>query len=86
MSNYECSVCGAATYYDGRCGDGPILMCGCDKGHWVDDGRGGYYINPKNAHAVASDPNYTHDGVYKDWDRGGGKEKPDPQRWDREDD
>ncbi len=31
MSNYVCSECGAAAYYDGRCGDGPILMCGCDK-------------------------------------------------------
>jgi hypothetical protein len=31
MSNYVCSYCGAAAYYDGRCGDGPVLMCGCDK-------------------------------------------------------
>lgn len=28
--DYFCSCCGASAYYDGRCGDGPILMCGCD--------------------------------------------------------
>ncbi len=43
MSNYICSRCGKSAYYDGRCGDGPILLCGCDKGPWVDDGRGGYH-------------------------------------------
>jgi len=31
MSNYVCSYCGKGAYYDGRCGDGPVLMCGCDK-------------------------------------------------------
>lgn len=30
MSEYVCSRCGASCYYDGRCGDGPILTCGCD--------------------------------------------------------
>lgn len=25
---YVCNKCGKAAYYDGRCGDGPILMCG----------------------------------------------------------
>ena len=29
--SYVCSQCGASCYYDGRCGDGPILTCGCDK-------------------------------------------------------
>ncbi len=29
MSDYECSTCGSSAYYDGRCGDGPILMCNC---------------------------------------------------------
>lgn len=52
MSNYVCSRCGAGAYYDGRCGDGPILMCGCDKGQWINDGRGGYYDNPTGAQAV----------------------------------
>lgn len=33
MDNYVCSVCGKSAYYDGRCGDGPILMCGCDNPH-----------------------------------------------------
>lgn len=41
--SYKCSWCGKEAYYDGRCGDGPVLMCGCDKGPWVDDGRGGYH-------------------------------------------
>ncbi len=54
MSNYVCSHCGAEAYYDGRCGDGPVLMCGCDKRgrRWVDDGRGGYYTNPSGAAPV----------------------------------
>lgn len=69
MYDYVCSVCGAAAYYDGRCGDGPILMCGCDKGEWINDGRGGYYDNPKNAQPVKKDDDYYPDGVYKDWDR-----------------
>jgi hypothetical protein len=27
MTNFVCSYCGAEAYYDGRCGDGPILVC-----------------------------------------------------------
>jgi len=27
--NYVCSCCGAKAYYDGRYGDGPVLMCEC---------------------------------------------------------
>lgn len=46
-----CSKCGAAAYYDGRNGDDPILLCGCDKGQWIDDGRGGFY-NPTGAKAI----------------------------------
>jgi hypothetical protein len=47
MTQYECSNCGATAYYDGRCGDGPVLMCECrNKGRWIDDGRGGYRDNP----------------------------------------
>lgn len=52
MSKYRCSVCGSEAYYDGRCGDGPILVCGCDKGRWINDGRGGYHENPTGAHAI----------------------------------
>ena len=50
--NYICSVCRQVCYFDGRCGDGPILMCGCDKGEWVNDGRGGFYTNPSGAKPV----------------------------------
>lgn len=42
-NNWICSKCGAAAYYDGRCGDGPVLLCDCDKGEWVDDGHGGFH-------------------------------------------
>jgi len=57
MSEWVCSVCGEAAYYDGRCGDGPVLVCGCDKGEWVDEGnRGGYYINPTGAKPVKGKP------------------------------
>lgn len=54
MDSYVCSNCGAPAYYDGRCGDPPILTCGCDrKGRrWVNDGRGGYYTNPSGATPV----------------------------------
>jgi len=55
MSNCICSNCGTPTYYDGRCGDSHILMCNCDKGRWINDGRGGYYDNPRNAHPIPSD-------------------------------
>jgi hypothetical protein len=59
MSNYVCSVCGAGAFYDGRCGDGPVLMCNCDKGRWIDDGRGGYYDNPTGAKAVEAGSSYS---------------------------
>lgn len=60
MSDYCCSACGARAYYDGRCGDGPVLVCGCDKrgSRWVDDGRGGYHTNPSSAQPVESDGNF----------------------------
>ncbi len=56
-NNYVCSNCGASAYYDGRCGDGPVLMCGCDKrrSRWVNDGRGGYHTNPTGATPVESE-------------------------------
>lgn len=50
--DWHCSNCGAPAYYDGRCGDGPVLMCGCDKGAWIDDGRGGYTDNPTGAKPI----------------------------------
>ncbi len=72
MSGYACSVCGAEAYHDGRMGDGPILMCGCDKrgSRWVNDGRGGYRTNPsgaepvptENLHASWDDPDAYDDG------------------------
>lgn len=54
---YECSECGAAAYYDGRCGDGPILVCGCDKrGPKMYDGRmGDGVITMSNAKPVLKD-------------------------------
>lgn len=54
MAEWVCSVCGEPAYYDGRCGDGPVLVCGCDKGgEWIDEGsRGGYYTNPTGARPV----------------------------------
>ncbi len=51
-----CSVCGEEAYYDGRCGDGPVLLCDCDKGTWIDDGRGGYYDNPTGAKPIRGNP------------------------------
>jgi hypothetical protein len=29
VTSYVCSNCGCGCYYDGRMGDGPILMCCC---------------------------------------------------------
>lgn len=54
MKDYVCSNCGDFCYYDGRCGDGPVLMCECfKKGVWINDGRGGYHVYPNNAHPVS---------------------------------
>lgn len=69
MSSYCCSNCGAAACYDGRCGDGPILMCGCDKRgrRWINDGRGGYYTNPSGAVPVEGESyNDPDPGAYDD--------------------
>jgi len=54
MSSHVCSNCGAPAYYDGRCGDGPVLTCGCDRrgSRWINDGRGGYMSNPSGARPV----------------------------------
>ncbi|MHA2066418.1 MAG: hypothetical protein ACXABY_18760 [Candidatus Thorarchaeota archaeon] len=52
--DYVCSVCGAGVYYDGRCGDGPVLMCRCDEigSTYVKDRMGGYHTNPTGAKPV----------------------------------
>jgi len=55
MTDYCCSACGAEAYFDGRCGDGPVLLCGCDRGEWVDDGRGGFNW-PTGAKAIRGVP------------------------------
>ncbi len=42
VQRYVCGECGAPAYYDGRCGDGPVLTCGCDQeGVEYYDGRCG---------------------------------------------
>ena len=70
MSDYVCSECGAAAYYDGRCGDGPILMCGCDqRGQAVEDSRGGsvdVYYPEATAKAVKGKSKKKNG---RDWDR-----------------
>lgn len=53
--NYVCSNCGARCGYDGRCGDGPYLVCKCaapENTHWINDGRGGYEIYLNNAEPI----------------------------------
>ena len=55
MSDYVCSNCGEEAYYDGRCGDGPVLICNCRNGRWVNDGSGGYQTTRNGAHAVRKD-------------------------------
>lgn len=56
MARWYCSNCGSEAYYDGRNGDGPILMCKCDQGEWINDGRGGYYANQTGAKPVEQKP------------------------------
>jgi len=70
MNNYKCSRCGTRAYYDGRMGDGPILTCGCNKGIWINDGRGGYYSNPQNAEPITGDD--WNDEDYEYWNKGRG--------------
>lgn len=48
MSQYSCNLCGAPAYHDGRMGDGPILMCGCDK-------QKKWYIDPQTGKSVIVD-------------------------------
>jgi len=45
---YVCSECGEPCYFDGRCGDGPVLYCKCGReGYNVPD-RIGFYFQPYN--------------------------------------
>lgn len=73
MSRYVCNNCGHEAAYDGRCGDGAYLVCGCDRKdrEWVNDGRGGYDTNPSNARPVLAgteDVEYGNpDSDYSDW-------------------
>lgn len=53
METYVCSNCGDVAGYDGRCGDGPYLVCECTKDpQWINDGRGGYHVYKNDAHAI----------------------------------
>lgn len=60
-----CSICGTEAYYDGRCGDGPILTCSCANGEWVDDGRGGYVVTNAKAVKTADTMTITNNGIVK---------------------
>lgn len=61
----KCSNCGQECYYDGRCGDGPVLICKCTKRkRWINDGRGGYEVYANDAHPIEDDE---WDG-WGDWD------------------
>lgn len=68
----KCSICGTEAYYDGRMGDGPILTCGCSQVSWVDDGRGGYWYNPYNAHPIENDERAAYERPYPEDTRIGG--------------
>lgn len=40
--DYKCNKCDTPCFYDGRCGDGAILMCDCNKADdefWANDRR-----------------------------------------------
>lgn len=40
--DWRCSKCGVSCFYDGRCGDGPILMCDCnaaEDAYWANERR-----------------------------------------------
>lgn len=55
MAQWICSNCRAPAMNDSRDG-GPVLLCGCDRGQWIDDGRGGYEDNPTGAHPIMGEP------------------------------
>lgn len=86
METHFCSNCGSVCGYDGRCGDGPYLVCSCasqENSYWVSEGsRGGYTAYVNGAHPIRAsemkaakllenpEPN-----AKRDWDN-----------WSREDD
>jgi hypothetical protein len=56
QSNHVCSNCGSRCGYDGRCGDGPYLVCKCGSAEnsvWINDGRGGYTEYLNGAHPIS---------------------------------
>ncbi len=82
LNNYVCSNCGSRCGYDGRCGDGPYLVCKCgspENSFWVNDGQGGYAIYLNNATPI---PFYEYKKERKQ-DMALVKNQ---ERWDREDD
>jgi len=53
---YVCSCCGDPAYYDGRCGDGPVLTCPCSKRmKFIPDRGGGFYVPENNAKPIPSE-------------------------------
>lgn len=59
---YVCPVCGTEAYYDGRCGDGPILLCKCrGRSKFFDDGRGGYEVYERDITPIKQED-------YDSWD------------------
>lgn len=55
MRKWVCSKCEKDAFYDGRCGDSPVLVCGCDRvgRKYIPDRCGmGYYTNPSGAEPV----------------------------------
>ena len=71
----KCNICGAEAYFDGRAGDGPILLCLCSQGNWVNDGRGGYYDNPYGAVPIDSESRAIFEQPYPDVSPLGGSNK-----------
>lgn len=58
---YVCSRCGAEAYHDGRCDDGPVLVCGCDRPRQMNDRFDKVSIPTTDARPIPAD-----DG---DWDQ-----------------
>lgn len=49
---YVCSVCGKRAISKDT--QHVFLICGCDKGSWVSDPKGGHYINTAGAKPIPS--------------------------------
>lgn len=65
-AKYVCSYCGAAAYYDGRCGDGPVLVCGCDRVRRLKDRIGHADIPTTGARAIPAEEFGSGAGGYPD--------------------